>query len=274
MQTIRSSLPALVALLVTIALPVHSETVRLSTGYWPPYLDPKSPGNGLAGTLIKEAFQTQGVDVTFQFLPWSRALRVAESPEFQGTAIWSCTDDRAKKYLLSNPILPFRYVFYQRTSDKIEWQIPLDLNKKKIGLTQDYAYGQVLEEAIEKNLVTTETTTSDEGNFRKLLKNRIDLFPMDPVAGQEMINEWFDQDDRKAITFDPTPLREAFYHVLFDKNDPAAERLQGAFNVGLKELHETGEYFEIVGQYLSGADVNYISDKLQASGRISDTVCR
>jgi len=65
-----------------------------------------------------------------------------------------------------------------------------------------------------------DVTTSDEANFRKLLAGRIDLFPMDPLVGMAMIDQWMTPAEAKELTFAPKPFKSSCYHVLFNEEEP------------------------------------------------------
>lgn len=227
-----------------------AQTVRITTGHWPPYLNEELPDDGFLAQIIRESFKNEGIEVAFSFLPWSRALAMVKTEYYQASAIWSCTESRSLEFLYSAPILPYQYVFYHRAEEDFDWKSLAELKGKNIGLTQDYSYGETLKEAIDSGLVDADVTTSDSANFKKLLIGRIDLFPMDPVVGEAMIRNQLGAQSVR-LTFHPKPLRKAFYHLLFDKDDPEADSLRHAFNRGLKTLRESGRYETIIEEALA-----------------------
>lgn len=227
-----------------------AQTIRISTGHWPPYLNEASPDNGFLAEIIRESFANEGIEVEFSFLPWSRALAMVKTEKYQASAVWSCTASRSPDFLYSAQILPYQYVFYHRSEDDFDWDSLAGLGGEKIGLTQDYSYGETLRGAIESGLVRADVTTSDLANFKKLLLGRIDLFPMDPVVGEAMIRNQF-ASQASRLTFHPKPLRNAFYHLLFAKKSPDAPDLKRAFDQGLRTLRESGRYEAIVENALA-----------------------
>ena len=169
----------------------NQETIRITTGQWPPYLDENRPDGGFLAQIIREAFASQDIDVEFSFFPWSRALALVKSREYQASAVWS---------------------------------------------------------------------------FRKLLLERIDLFPMDPIVGEAMLAEQLGPEARESLEFHPRPLRSALYHLPFSREDPEAGRLKRAFDRGLAKLRESGRYQEIIEKALkahsSPAAAEILEDKL------------
>ncbi len=219
-----------------------ANTIKISTGHWPPYLSEDLPGGGFVSQIIRESFEIEGVTVEFSYLPWSRALAMTKSGKFQASAVWSCTESRSRDFLFSSPLLPYQYVFYHRADEAFDWETLAELKGKRVGLTQDYSYSETLSGVIESGLVDADIATSDAANFKKLLLKRIDLFPMDPVVGEAMIRNQF-ASQAYQLTFHPKPLRKAFYHLLF--NAESAD-LRQAFNDGLAKLRSNGRYQAII----------------------------
>jgi polar amino acid transport system substrate-binding protein len=243
-----------------------AETIRITTGQWPPYLDKERPDDGFLAQIIREAFASEDIRVEFSFFPWSRALALVKSREYQASAVWSCTTERKREFLYSAPILPYQYVFYHRQEMPFDWDALSELRGMTIGLTQDYSYGETLSGAIDSGLISADVTTSDIANFRKLLLGRIDLFPMDPVVGEAMIANHLGPEARAQLDFHPRPLRSALYHLPFSRDDPEAGRLKRAFNRGLANLRESGRYQEIIENALeahsSSAAAAILQEKL------------
>lgn len=90
----------------------NQETIRITTGQWPPYLDKERPDGGFLAQIIREAFASEDIRVEFSFFPWSRALALVKSRKYQASAVWSCTAERRREFIYSAPILPYQYVFY------------------------------------------------------------------------------------------------------------------------------------------------------------------
>lgn len=228
-----------------------SDTVRLTTGHWPPYFDESADDNGLLAELITQAYATQGLKTEFTFYPWSRALMLAKAGQFDGTAAWSCVEQRAHNFLYSAGVLPYQYVFYHRHTLQFDWASVEDLEGMSVGATQDYSYNKKLASLVGRGTVSVDVTTSDEANFRKLLAGRIDLFPMDPLVGMAMIDQWMTPEEAKELTFAPKPFKSSYYHVLFGHKNPRSNILRYRLNEGLRALWASGEFQEIVEKWLA-----------------------
>jgi polar amino acid transport system substrate-binding protein len=142
-------------------------------------------------------------------------------------------------------------VFYHRHALQFDWASAEDLEGMSIGATQDYSYNEKLASLVGRGTVSVDVTTSDEANFRKLLAGRIDLFPMDPLVGMAMIDQWMTPEEAKELTFAPKPFKSSYYHVLFGHKNPRSNILRYRLNEGLRALWASGEFQEIVEKWLA-----------------------
>ena len=69
---IRSCL--LIVLLLTSYLAV-AEKITLANGEWAPYLSENLKHYGYISRIVKEAFEEEGYEVEYVFLPWKRSER-------------------------------------------------------------------------------------------------------------------------------------------------------------------------------------------------------
>ncbi|TBW57962.1 transporter substrate-binding domain-containing protein [Marinobacter halodurans] len=221
------------------SISLEAETVRLTNGDWPPYLSEKPP-YGFVSDIIRRAFAVEGIDVEWGFFPWSRSYILARDGHWDGTAAWSCSPERAASFYYSAPITPIRYVFFHRVDRDFDWHHADDLRGLRVGLTQDYFYGEVIEQARAQGWIDADTTTSDPVNFRKLLAGRIDLFPIDARAGLRILQQNFTPEEARQITYHPRVLHAAYLHLLLTRALPANRGRMAAFNDGLQHLRAEG----------------------------------
>lgn len=236
----------LLALSIGAAAEDEPETVRITNGEWPPYLGKDEPGYGIASRIVTRAFERAGYQVEYGFFPWSRSLYLARQGHWDGTAVWLPSEQRSEDFHVSEPVMVTEYVFFHRRDMEFDWDMPADLSGYRIGLTQDYDYGKVIENALDLELVRSERVSSDKLNFEKLIAGRIDLFPMDRIVGQEMLEEYFSRKEREMITWHPNPVRLDRLRLLLSREVPEnAERIE-AFDSALHEMRMSGEIEEIL----------------------------
>jgi polar amino acid transport system substrate-binding protein len=84
-----------------LASGVVADTLRLTSGEWPPFHGVALPHYGVTSRTVTETFAFEGVEVHWEFLPWARSLQLAEQGQRAGTAVWRRNAER-------------EHVFYQR----------------------------------------------------------------------------------------------------------------------------------------------------------------
>ncbi len=160
-----------------------------------------------------------------------------------------------RHFHFSDPIVAHNYVLFHREDMDFDWDSVSDLESYRIGLTQDYNYGDKFEEAVAAGTISADLTTSDEVNFRKLAAGRIDLFPMEPAVGMGMVKK-LNLGDK--ITFHTTPLQSDYLYLILSRQVPDSERYLEEFNEGLSELRKSGRLEELIANSLPDLPVRYL----------------
>lgn len=106
------------------------QTLRISSGEFPPWTGEHLPGGGYVNQLVQEAFATQGVTVEFVYLPWQRAFDEARQGRVDATSYWYANSERHSSMLFSEPLVVNRTVFFQRANEPlVPWQQLQDRSK-------------------------------------------------------------------------------------------------------------------------------------------------
>jgi len=223
------------------------ETIRLSSGEWPPYQSEHLKYNGVASRIVTEAFALAGVRVEYGYFPWARSLENAKTGEWDGTFLWFDTPERRKIFYISEPVLDIQYVFFHLRSEPFDWKNIGDLKGIFIGATVKYDYGKAFQSAEAAGTIKVERAPNDKVNFKKLLEGRIRIFPNDLDAGYEIINSNFTPEQARLFTYHKKPVRSAPHHMLFSKRIGRNRTMTERFNKGLKQLKSSGK----IEQYLT-----------------------
>lgn len=230
------------------------ETVRIASGEYAPWTSKNIKGAGFINHVISEAFARVGYRVEFEYYPWKRAFNSAKTGEkFHATSYWYYSDERAQFFHYSDPLGHEETVFFHLADNPPgDWQALSDLKGKRIGVTRGYTYTKEIWDAHESKALSIKVADTDEINFRKLLKGRIDLFLMETVVGKKLLRDKFSADEATRVTFDPNPLFEGLTYLLFNKNRADAEAVMAAFNRGLAEIRADGTYQKMEADLIAG----------------------
>ena len=237
----------LLVLLFLLAFPVSAdEEIRLTNGEWSPYLGQDLPHHGVASRIVAEAFALEGIRVHWQFYPWARALRRAESGKSDGSAVWLRSPEREQAFFISTPVVESGYYLFHRKDHPIDWKAIEDLLPLRIGGAIDYDYGPAFQQAEQDGRLRVKRLHSEKQGLRMLLAGRLDAFPMDKVVAFDMLYSQFSREEREQLSFHPLPLRSDSLHLLLSRKVPGNAERMARFNRGLKALQDSGK----VSQYL------------------------
>jgi len=242
--------------IIAIALSGHvnSETFRISTGEFVPYCSSVAFHKGFSSHIIEESFARQGHKVEFVFLPWKRALLEAKLGHYDASSWWVYSEERAADFIFSDAVLErtVAFLYNKNINYEFDWKDMDDLSGMRIGLTRGYHYTDELVAFRKAKKALFEEVNTDEQNLRRLLLGRIDIFPMNVVAGMELLRTKFAPDVIDQLNFHPRPLNTTSGLLLFPKVNKRSKQIRNIFNTGLKSIREDGTYEKMMDGLLKG----------------------
>ncbi len=228
------------------------EKVVLTNGEWPPYMSENLAHYGVVSLVVSEAFALEGVVVEYRFFPWKRSFSLARKGKFNGSVVWWKTPEREKNFIYSDPVLDVQYVFFHLKSAPFDWKTVEDLKGMEIGATKGYNYGDLFQNAEKNGEIRVQRVPKDELNFKKLLKGKIRLFPVDVEVGYTMLQNTYPPETVALITHHPTPIRSDPHHLILSNKIDRNKALVQLFNRGLKRLKESGKFDEYFAESRRG----------------------
>lgn len=229
-----------------------ADLIRLTSGEWQPYVSRNAPHHGFASHIIERAFALVGVRVEWGFFPWARSMALAGRTGWNGTAIWIESEERHRDFLLSDPVVPSKWVFFHLKTSPVEWTSMEDLSSLRIGATAGYFYGERFQEAEMSGVLQVSRARSDEVNLKNLLNGRIDVFPGELMVTYAQIRDTFTWSEAIRITHSDTLIHVQPLHLLISKKSARSQELLERFNRGLRLLKKDGDYEEILNAGLAG----------------------
>jgi len=215
----------------------YGQEVVVTTGEFPPWTSETLEGGGFINQVISAAFTEQGHTVKFEYFPWARAMKNLELGLADASSYWFFSEKHKSKFLLSDPVTWQQLVFFYHTENPLhKWNSFSDLIDYTVGVSLGYTYPEELWDAFESG-VNVQSASTDLLNFKKLTLRRIDLFPIEKIAGFELLRTELSKEKIKMISYHPKPLMSVSSHILFSTN---AEKLRSDFNEGLKIITKNG----------------------------------
>jgi len=228
---------------------------QLNLGWdpWAPYqyLTPEDEVKGLEIDLISAMAKGAGCSIKFVQNDWMKLLNGIRSGQVDMLGGASQTKIREKFALFSNIYRRESFVLYVRDGDSEKF-LGKSLKELldgdfKLGITQDYIYGDKVTELQDDEAYSTKfvSVPISEVNFYNLLQNHIDGFLEDPFVAAYTIKRKGLQGQIEAHAIE---IHSGEVAIMFSKRSVKPETV-AAFNKALAKLKETGEYQKILAKY-------------------------
>lgn len=242
----------LVSLFIFSCVTHGQDSIRITNGEWEPFMSEYSAHYGVNSHVVSEAFKLEGIVVEWGFYPWVRAYAVTKSGTWDASASWWPAEETKQSFLLSDAISQTSFVFFHLKSYDFNWEKLNDLKNLRIGGTFEYDYGEAFMAASKNGHLKMDYTATDEQNYKKLLRGRIEIFPNDPVVGYAQIRNSLPIEEAKLITHHPTEFELSTLHLIISKKSNRAQYFLDKFNSGFKKLKISGRYDEMQNDLSSG----------------------
>lgn len=203
---------------------------------WVPYYGPNLPQEGALMQIVREAFATQDLEIATTYLPWSRVMAEARKGLFDGVIGMYYTEERAKDFLYSDPILTVRTGLISNASRDIPKRFDRleDLDAYTFSVLKDNAVSPAFRNApLRKNKLYSQAAQvrsifGERGSDIAAASN-IDVFLH---AARELGLEQADFRIHEPL------LAQHEVHLATARALPKAEAIIATFNRGLAELRE------------------------------------
>ena len=219
--------------------------LELITGPYEPLLSPSIKHNGPIAYIIKEAFRLEGVQVSFKFRPWKRALTSLKKGNAHGAAFLRNNKERAKYLFFSDPIMDMSTVLFYLKDKPFEWNNMNDLKRFKIGVLRGVSHGTSFDEAVGSNLITVDSVKDYPTAFRMLFLGRVDLVAAAYTPGiNQMLKQRLTDSQQRQISRHRKPIDQHYMTIALTKSYDKDKKMLKRFNRGLSKVKKRmGEYF-------------------------------
>ncbi|AVX01490.1 transporter substrate-binding domain-containing protein [Vibrio vulnificus] len=222
----------------------HAATITAAQDPWAPFVQQNNANPGISVEIVIEAFKTQGHDVDFKIMPWTRALNEVKDGRVDVLVATWFTQERTSYLNYSQPYLENSLKFIKRSGDGFEYNGMDSLSGKNVGIIRNYGYGDEFLKATNFNKPEANDLVA---NAKKLLAKRIDLTLEDELvakatlSGAGMNLSDFDFTNN-ALSVNPLHVTSGLANA---KNGEIIE----AFNKGLAEIKANGTFDKILMKY-------------------------
>ena len=227
--------------------------VVIANGEWNPYFSENLRYYGVVSRIVKEAFESEGIEVEYVFRPWKRGMEDAKKGRLNGTMGWGKKPDRLEVFDYSDePIMETVTALFFRKNSNYTWNTLADLKELRISGTAGYYYGKKVEAGEQSGAIVIERGPDDKLNFMKLLEGRTDLVINDLDVGYALMATALSPEQARLITDHPVEVDSFPCYLLLAKDNPENARLLKLFNKGLETLRKSGKIDQYWDESRSG----------------------
>ncbi len=185
---------------------VDESKIVMAVGEYAPYISESLPEYGFVAAIVKESYANVGVEVEFEFYPWSRAMQMAQDSVVVGSFPWTMNEERSEFFNITTKFVSEKtsFIYLEGNSN-----MPADFNSAdslknaRVTAVQDYSYVALLEE----QEIKFDISNNEKEAIAKMMADRVDTFPTNPLVAMEIIKSDF-PDRAKDVKFLKTPLAE------------------------------------------------------------------
>jgi len=231
----------LLAFLFAGLCPAH-ETVRITTGEWPPYISKKLKHQGVVTHIIREAFKLENIKAEFFFFPWKRSKLLVKNGKFDACSVWAKFAVMEQDFYYSDTVAKGEFVFFHPKTVDFDWSGVDDLKNYKVGGVLGNVYSEEIKQAEKNGSMKIYYKPAELDVMKLLIHGRVEVFPVNRQVGYYLLNKHFSGEEAGRITHHGKPLRISRYSLIFSRVvEKNRERIK-RFNRGLAKLKKSGRY--------------------------------
>ena len=227
------------------------KTISIRADYWFPFngnSNDKQPGFIIE--FAREIFCNAGYLLDYDIIPWSRAVASVRDGKFDGL-VGAFKSDVPDFIFPDNEQGISKTIFMVRKDTRWRYDGISSLSNIRLGVIQDYGYGKIIDEYVErnKNDATLIDTISGRNvvkrNLERLMRGRIDaIIDVEPVLEHTIKEQRWADRFIKAGT-----ASEDKVYIAFSPNNPKSKIFAKILSDGMLQLRVSGRYKTILSQY-------------------------
>lgn len=226
---------------------------------WAPYSSASANGSqpqGLSPDLVRAAFQTQGVEVRFLTVPFTRCLHYAKTGVV--VACFNATitpSNRAQFHWHATPLFQEELAIFAPQESQNSGLTAKDLEDHSLGVTIGYTYPP---DVLNNPRIHTVVAASDSDLVTMLLAGRVDYALLNTLPAYYRIS----MDPTLVGRIKPVGLIETNgVRVAFSLKHPDGKRLSTVFEKGLQAIQSDGSYERIMADFRRRINVPGLAPK-------------
>ena len=221
---------------------LQAAPLKVATSEWTPYVGKEVPKQGLAIDIVKTALQRAGYESDVMIKNWSRTLEGVDIGVYDLIAAAWYTKERAQHFTFSKPYLYNEIKLLKRSDSAFQYEGPLDLQGKLVGVMKNYAYGEDFEKAPG---VIKIPGTHELMNVLAVLNGQVDLTLDDERVLLYLIRHNIGKNSNELAILSK-PVSRKGLHIAVSKQNPKHKQIVQAFDKAIQAMKKDGTFDRIV----------------------------
>ncbi|MDW5416576.1 transporter substrate-binding domain-containing protein [Iodobacter sp. CM08] len=227
---------------------LYAETIIINAeDDWAPFSSMRADKLGVEGlspNLVKAAFNSQGIKVQFNAVPFARCLNEVEHGKVVACFDTSITEENKNKFIWHKTPLFEEGLSIFALSESTEKNLtPHDLEGKTVGLTHGYTYPNIL---MDNKKIIKDSSPFDDTQLKKLILKRIQYAVINTTPGTLLINGNRNYKDKVKIV---GLVETSVFYLNFSRKHKDGQRMADIFEKGMKTIKSNGTYNHIETEF-------------------------
>jgi polar amino acid transport system substrate-binding protein len=253
-MTMKKTILFCFSLLTFFSYAQHQE-LKLVADVWPPFTNAEGE-KSILSDLVQEALVGIQIESSMEILEFTEVLDQVHSGKYDGIPGLWISPERQEKYFFSKPYLYNQLVLVGRKGSDVSAATFTELEGKKIGVINNYAYGN-----FENNKeIVMVPGISNQKNLENLLSDKIDYMLVDALLIQYMLKHQLN-DVTLHLAIGQKPLLVKSLHLALGKNVDNAEEILDRFDEQIEQMITDGSFNELL-------ELNWIKADIDGDGHM------
>lgn len=220
----------------------QSDALEFSMDKWPPFTNVEGE-QSLATDIVKTALDRLNIPSTYVVTDFTDVMAGINNGTYDGSPAFWKNEEREQRLYFSEPYLENQLILVGNKGADVDIPYFSGLAHKRIGLVENYAYGDSLSMVDGLQIVYGK---NDQENLVNLLSDKIDFMLVDALLIQYLLKYELN-DVSRLLEFAKQPIIIRPLYLALRKETPEAENIISQFNEEIKMMIAEGSYNELLG---------------------------
>ena len=239
-------------LLLLLTLNAGAETLTIRADNWPPFNgEPKDAKSGYMIEVLREIYGPLGHKIDYQLLSWDDSLASVRKGQFNAV-VGAARDDAVDFIFPQESFGKSSNTFFVLGKSSWVYGGIASLAKVKLGVIEDYAYSDELDDYIKANKKGSKVLVSRGEEALALLINKLQTGKVDVVVEDASVMLY----SLMELGLPPWQIKAAGapqdsqdIYIAFAPGIPASKKYAQQFDEGIRKLRASGKLQQILARY-------------------------